>query len=74
MHVPRYESATTQFATYNVCNLDSVVRASYYSLMCRVKASQNVIVFALCNSEARLRSRLWQQWSVALGQDMVGQF
>ena len=71
-NVPRYESASTLFVTYNVRNLDSIVRGSYYSLMCRVKSSANTIISNLITSEARLHSRLWHRWSVALGRDMAG--
>ena len=74
MNVTGYESASAQFAIHNVCNLDAVVRNSYFSLMSRAKASNNVIVSALCDSEARIHSRLWQRWSDALGRDMVEVF
>ena len=72
--VPRYESASTLFASHNVRNLDAVLRANYYSLMCRVTNSSNSIVQALVTSEARLRSRIWHSWGVALGQDMAEVF
>ena len=74
LQVPRYESASALFANNRVSNLDAVVRSSYYSLMCRVKSSANIIVAALCNSEARLHSRLWERWSAALGRDLVETF
>ena len=73
-HVPRYESASTLFASHNVHNLDAVLRSSYYSLMCRVTNSPNVIVQALVTSEARLRSRIWHSWGVSLGRDMAEVF
>ena len=72
LNVPRYESASTLFVTHNVRNLDSMVRGSYYSLMCRVKSSVNTIISNLITSEARIHSRLWHRWSVALGRDMAG--
>ena len=71
MQVPRWESASALFATHRVPNFDAVVRSSCYSLMCRVQSSTNTIVNALCNSEARLHSRLWQRWSTALGRDLM---
>ena len=71
LNVPRYESASAQFVSHNVPNLDVILRASYYSLMSRVKRSANSIVSALVTSEARTHSRLWHRWSVALGRDLV---
>ena len=74
LHVPRYESASTLFTALHVHNLDNVVRASYYSLMTRLTSSTNSIVQALVTSDARLRSRIWHRWSVALGRNMVEVF
>ena len=74
LNTPRYESASTLFAAHQVNNLDSVLRTNYYSLIRRVKGSTNRIIVALRTSEARLHSRLWHRWSVALGRDMVEAF
>ena len=74
LQVPRYESASALFVTHSVNNLDAVLRTNYYSLMNRVNNSNNVIVTSLRNSEARIQSRLWQRWSIALGRDMVEVF
>ena len=73
-HAPRYESASTQFAAHAVRNLGAVLRSSYYSLMCRVTNSMNMIVQALVTSEARLSSRIWHTWGIALGRDMAEVF
>ena len=71
LQVPRYESASTLFVHHNVHNLDSLLRASYFSLMSRVRASENRIIASLVRGEARLHSRLWQRWGVALGIDVI---
>ena len=71
LHVPRYDSASTLFVNHNVNNLDSLLRASYFSLMSRVRASDNRIIASLVRGEARLHSRLWQRWGVALGIDVI---
>ena len=74
LHVPRYESASALFVSHSVNNLDAVLRTNYYSLMSRVNSSTNCIISALRTSEARLHSRLWHRWSLALGRDMVEAF
>ena len=74
LSVPHYESASTLFALYNVNNIDNVMRASYYSLMNRVSKSDNTIVQALVTSDARLYSRVWHRWGVALGRNFVQMF
>ena len=74
LQVPRYESASTLFVSHNVNNLDALLRTNYYSLMSRVNSSTNCIISALRTSEARLHSRLWHRWSLALGRDMVEAF
>ena len=74
LNVPRYESASALFATYNVLNLDNVVRASYFSLMSRLLTSTNSVVQALVTSEARVHSRIWHRWGVALGRNMAEMF
>ena len=71
LQVPRYESASTLFVQYDVRNLDSLLRASYYSLMTRVRLSENSIISSLARGEARLHSRLWQRWGVSLGSNLV---
>ena len=71
LNVPRGESATTLFAQHHVNNLDVVLRKCYYSLMCRVTSSDNIIVSSLVNSQVKVHSRLWHRWSLALGRDMV---
>ena len=71
LNVRRDESASTLFVQHNVNNLDSVLRACYFSLMTRVRSSANSIISALVRSEVRLHSCLWHRWSVALGTDLV---
>ena len=71
LQIPRYESAATLFATYNVNNLDAVLRSSYFSLLSRVRRSTNSIVSALYRSEAHVHSRMWHHWGVALGRDLA---
>ena len=71
MNVLREESASTLFAQHHVNNLDVVLRKCYYSLMCRVNSSDNIIVSALVNSQVKVHSRLWHRWGLALGRDMV---
>ena len=71
LQVPRYESASALFVQHQVSNLDSLLRASYYSLISRIRASDNRIIVSLVRGEARLHSRLWQRWGVALGIDLL---
>ena len=71
LDVPRWESASMLFAEHRVCNLDSVIRNSYYSLMSRVINSTNPLIASLVQSGVRRHSRLWHRWSVALGRDLV---
>ena len=71
LNVQRGESVSALFVQHQVNNLDSVLRTCYYSLMTRVKSSENLIVSSLVNSGVRTHSRLWHRWGVALGRDMV---
>ena len=69
--IPRYESASTLFASYNVNNLDAVIRSNCYSLLCRIQQSNNSIISAIYNSEARVLSRMWHQWGISLGRHLL---
>ena len=71
LNVQRDDSISALFVQHQVNNLDSVLRTCYYSLMCRVLNSENVIISSLVHSGARTHSRLWHRWGVALGRDMV---
>ena len=67
MRVPRYESASTLFAEKHVFNLDAICRNATFSLMERLLGSTNKIVHAVCNSEARMYSKMWKRWAIVLG-------
>ena len=64
--VPVYSSASLLFGTLEVKSLKEVIRTAQYSLMERVKNSNNSIVTNLFQSEARIKSRIWQCWQDSL--------
>ena len=59
MGFPRFTSASSLFVHYNVNNLDVIVRKSMFSIIRRIKNSDNTIVDTMNNSEARIRSRIY---------------
>ena len=67
MKVPIFESASELFAVNQTFNLDVLNRNSKFSLMNRMLDSNNTLVKALCNSEARIHSKIWKRWAVDLG-------
>ena len=67
MNVPRFDSASSLFVQKGVNNMDVLLRNSMYSLMDRLLCSSNSLVEALCNSEVRVHSKIWQRWAIALG-------
>ena len=46
LNVRRDESASILFVQHNICNLDSVIRRCYFSLLTRVRSSANPILAA----------------------------
>ena len=66
MNLPYWCSASGMFAFYGVCNFDSIIRRSCYSLMSRLLSSDNSIIRSIINNDLINRSRMWSRWREVL--------
>ena len=61
-NTPRHHSATHMFATNSLDNVKIIIRRSMASLTDRLLNSENLLISNVLNSEAKIKSKLWNLW------------
>ena len=62
MGSPTFSSASQLFTLLDLQGFHELRRRACFSLMTRLKASQNTVVSDIMHSDARLSSDIWEMW------------
>ena len=62
VNIPSFTSASQLFNVLDLKGFQELRRRACYSLMTRVQGSMNSLVRTIINSDARLRSSIWDSW------------
>ena len=66
LRVPRNHSASTLFVAKRTDNLDVIIRRCTFGLQQRLTSSSNIMCQVICESDARVHSRIWKRFNVVL--------
>ena len=66
LRVPRNHSATNLFVNKRTDNLDVIIRRCTFGLQRRLTTIGNTLCQTMCESDARVHSRIWKRFNVVL--------
>ena len=62
VHMPSFTSASQLFSLLDLKGFQELRRRACYGLMTRLRTSKNDLLNVIINSDARLRSNIWETW------------